>query len=208
MPSTLTRTLGAAALAVAAAASAAAADLEAVDAYARSANPMSGAAFMTLRNATDADERLVEARADVAERVELHTHVMEDGVARMRRIDGIDVPAGGEARLERRGLHVMFLGLTRSFDQGDSFPLELVFESGRTLEVEVTVDNERMPAGMGMRHGQGMRQGQGGQGMGQGQGMRQGQGMGQGGQGMRQGQGMGQGGQGQGQGMRRPAPDD
>ena len=172
------RTLSAAALALAATAAAAlAADLEALDPYARSANPMSGAAFMVIRNAGPGDERLVAARADISERVELHTHVMEDGVARMREIEAIEVPAGGEARLERRGLHVMFLGLTRPLEDGDRFPLELVFESGRTLEIEVPVDNARMPEGMGMGHGDGHGHGHGdghgddgGRGMGHGHG--------------------------------------
>jgi copper(I)-binding protein len=151
------RILSAAALALAAALPVLAADLSVTDAYARSGNPNTGAAFMTIVNPGDAPDRLVEARSDVARKTELHTHVISEGVARMRPVDAIEVPANGEARLERGGDHVLFIGLHEPLPEGSTFPLELVFASGRVLTVELTVDNARG----GMGHGGGMGMGQG-----------------------------------------------
>lgn len=126
-------------------------DITVEDPYARSSNPRSGAAFMVIRNAGEA-ERLVAARADIAERVELHTHLMENGIMKMREVEGgIEIPSDGMAHLKRGGLHVMFLGLKAPMEQGQAFPLTLVFESGQEITVEVPVDLERMPGDM--KHG-------------------------------------------------------
>lgn len=140
------------------------------DAYARSMGGMgaSGAVFMTIHNDGDADNRVVSATADVAERVELHTHKEDaNGVMQMMEVkEGFPVPAGSTHALARGGDHVMLLGLTRELAQGDSFPLTIGFEDGTSLTIDVPVDNARMPApdqmGQGMmhgKHGQGMMNG-------------------------------------------------
>ena len=62
------------------------------DAYARAASPVakSGAAFMVIENAGDSDDRLVSVITDAAMKAELHTSRMQDGIARMSRLeDGI-----------------------------------------------------------------------------------------------------------------------
>ncbi|MCC5986240.1 MAG: copper chaperone PCu(A)C [Pararhodobacter sp.] len=132
---------------------------EADDAYARAATAMSqsGAAFMVLRNQGDSDCRITGARSDVAQRVELHTHIEdEQGVMRMVEIEGgIALPANGEHALERGGDHVMFLGLNRPLEQGDVIALTLIFEDGAEVALEVPVDNERQPMGHGHSHGHG-----------------------------------------------------
>lgn len=137
------------------------------DAYARSASPSakSGAAFMTISNAGPEDDRLIAARSDAAERVELHTHLIDaNGVARMVEVeDGFPIPAGGSHALERGGDHVMFLGLTAPFEPGGTVPLTLVFEKAGEIALEVPVDTSRGPAqGMGQGHGHGAMQGHGG----------------------------------------------
>lgn len=98
-----------------------------------------GAAFMTIDNAgTDAD-RLVSASATVSKSVELHTHVKDGDVMRMRPVDAIDVPAGSAVELQPGGNHVMFMGLEQPFREGESFPLTLTFEFAGSLTVDVTV---------------------------------------------------------------------
>lgn len=121
--------------------------LRAHDPYARTSTMMSqsGAAFMVLRNLGDTDDRLIAAHADIAVRVELHTHAEDaEGVMRMIEVEeGFPVPAGGERVLERGGDHVMFLGLTGPMEHGSTFPLTLVWESGCEVVREVPVDLER-----------------------------------------------------------------
>lgn len=109
-----------------------------------------GAAFMTIDNAGAEADRLVSASADVSKTVELHTHVKDGDVMKMRRVEAVDVPAGGAVELQPGGYHVMFMGLQQPLEDGESFPLTLTFETAGDVTVEVMV----MGAGaMGPGHG-------------------------------------------------------
>jgi len=100
--------------------------------------PNSGA-FMTFHNGGTVAVKLMSAKATVSKSVELHTHVMEDGMMRMRQISEIVVPPGEDVVLQPGGLHVMFIGLNGSLEEGRSFPLTLVFSDGSTKVVKVPV---------------------------------------------------------------------
>jgi len=114
-----------------------------------------GAAFLTIMNKGDAD-RLLAASAEVSARTELHTHSMDaEGVARMRPVDHIELPAGETVTLQPGGLHVMLMGLNAPLKQGDSFPLTLRFEKAGdvTFDVTVAAPGAKGPGGMQHRHG-------------------------------------------------------
>ena len=137
-----------------AASAALAGDIRIKDAYARatSSNAVSGAAFMALFNDAATEDRLIAVRGDIAERIELHTH-LEDANAVMRMVkveDGIVVPAGGMAMLERGRDHVMLMGLTRPLENGDTVTLTLIFEQAGAVDIDVPVDLDRKP---GQNHG-------------------------------------------------------
>lgn len=131
-------------------------DITITDPYARSSSKMasSGAAFMVIANAAETADTLVEARSDVAKKVELHTHIEgDDGVMQMRPVEGgIEVPAGGETVLKRGGLHVMFMGLNAPFEQGETLDVTLVFENAGEVELQIPVDLERKPMHGEMDH--------------------------------------------------------
>lgn len=124
------------------------------DAYARSNGGQggSGAVFFLLHNNGTTDEHLIGAHAEVSAKAELHTHIMTaEGVMQMREIEGgIQMPAGEMHEFVRGADHVMLLGLTRALQDGEHFPLTLVFDSGAELTFDVVVDNARKPAEGGM----------------------------------------------------------
>ena len=133
-------------------------DIMVNDPYARSSsmNATSGAAFMQIMNHSDSDDRLIGAASPVAKRVELHTHQQnEQGVMRMIHVEeGFPVAAGETLALARGGNHVMFMGITDPFEQGDMIPLTLTFEKAGEINIDVPVDLERKPMhGMGHQHG-------------------------------------------------------
>ncbi|MFY8095016.1 MAG: copper chaperone PCu(A)C [Niveispirillum sp.] len=98
-----------------------------------------GAAFLTLNIDAGAD-KLLSASSPVAERTELHTHLMEGGIAKMRPVEGgIPVNAGTPTELKPGGLHIMLMGLKAPLKQGDSFPLTLKFEKAGDVSVTVPV---------------------------------------------------------------------
>lgn len=115
--------------------------LEIRDPWARESAGMAGAGavFMTIGNAGGAD-RLVAASSPIADRVELHTHILDDGVMRMREVEGgIAVADGGVTVLEPGALHVMLLGLREPLRSGMRFPLSLNFERAGSVTVDVEV---------------------------------------------------------------------
>jgi len=141
-----------------------AADFEFNDPYAIVSSMManSGAAFMTIVNTTDRDDRVIAAHADVAERVELHTHISDaNGVMRMVKVEeGFPVPAHGTRELKRGGDHVMFLGLKGPLEDGTVVPVTLTFENAGDVVVDVPVDlsrNRPMRMMNGAKPGMGMR---------------------------------------------------
>ncbi len=100
------------------------------NAYALTSGPgaMSGAVFFEIVNhSTTSGDRLIAVASDVAERVELHTHLIDaNGVARMIEVeDGLAVAPGETHMLQRGGDHVMLMGLTRPLADGDTFELRL-----------------------------------------------------------------------------------
>jgi len=132
----------------------AAADIVIESPYARASGmgAIAGAAFMTIVNTGEEDDRLVAASSNVAERVELHTHLIDaNGVARMVEVeDGFAVPAGRSHALERGGDHVMFMGLKEPFAPGETIEVTLTFEKAGDVTIEVPVDTSRAPMGQGM----------------------------------------------------------
>lgn len=134
------------------------------DAYARSSGPTAraGAAFMMITNHGDTEDRVISATSDAAARVELHTHIEdENGVMRMRQIEGgIVVPAGEMHMLQRGGDHVMFMGLTGTWAQGDDLTVTFEFEHAEPLTITIPVDLERSAMGhqMGQMVGNGQMQ--------------------------------------------------
>jgi copper(I)-binding protein len=97
-----------------------------------------GGAFFTIVN-KGASDKLLKASADVSNTVELHTHIKDGEVMRMRQVQDIDVAGGTETKLAPGGLHVMLIGLKAPLKEGATFPMTLTFEKAGSVTVEVQV---------------------------------------------------------------------
>ncbi|PVA06688.1 copper chaperone PCu(A)C [Thalassorhabdomicrobium marinisediminis] len=120
-------------------------------AYARSSNPVSGAAFMVIHNTAETDDHLIGVTSEIAARTELHTHEETDeGVMRMTHVEaGRPLPAGGTLVLQRGADHVMFMGLEAPLEQDAEITITLIFEDAGEIPVTLPVDQTRAP----MAHG-------------------------------------------------------
>ena len=98
-----------------------------------------GAAYATLSSAGAAD-RLVKVTSPAAGRVELHNHFMEDGVMKMRPVDGVAVPAGGNVAFAPGGYHIMLLDIGHPFRVGETVPLTFVFEKAAPISLDAPVE--------------------------------------------------------------------
>lgn len=111
-------------------------------ATAAGASAVAGAAYFTLHNTGDEDDRLVAVASDAARRVMLHASVADGAVMRMVALDeGLALPAGATHRLASGGDHVMLMGLTAPLAEGDIVTLTLIFENAGEIVVDVPVAN-------------------------------------------------------------------
>ncbi|MBP0466098.1 copper chaperone PCu(A)C [Roseomonas sp. PWR1] len=99
-----------------------------------------GAGFMRLANTGAQPDRLISAASPIARAVELHTHIREGEVMRMRPVNDIPVPGGQTVELRPGGLHVMLIGLTAPLQQGARVPVTLRFERAGEVTVELAVE--------------------------------------------------------------------
>lgn len=113
-----------------------------------------GAAYLTLENKGKAADRLMSASSPAADKVELHTHLNENGVMKMRQVESVTVEAGSSVAFKPGSYHIMLIGLHSPLKAGQRIPLTLVFEkSGQaTVEVQVDVVNTEATHTMPMKH--------------------------------------------------------
>lgn len=98
-----------------------------------------GAVYMTIRNMTDVEDKLVKAESDIAEAIELHAVEDNNGVMEMRPVPQLDIPAGGEVELRPGGFHVMLIGLNQELTPGSLIDVTLQFEQAGEIAVQAEV---------------------------------------------------------------------
>ena len=117
------------------------ADIEIEGAYARASIPNvpNSAAFFVIKNNSDKDIAITSANSDVAEKNELHTHIKENEMMKMMKIEKLVVPAKSSLELKSGGDHVMLMGLKKELKAGDEISLELSFSDGDKKSIKVPV---------------------------------------------------------------------
>jgi len=131
-------------------------DLTLSQAWTRATPPKAkaGGGFVEIVNAGSEDDRLVAASSNVATKVELHEMSVTDGVMKMRELEnGIAIPAGETVALKPGGLHIMFMGLNQSFEEGTVVPVVLTFEKAGDVAVDLSVAKMGAKSPEGMDHG-------------------------------------------------------
>jgi hypothetical protein len=110
------------------------------DAWARATPPGTSVAavYLTLVGGSRPD-RLVGAETARAAMTQIHVVTEAEGMARMRPIDGVDVPARKTVSLAPQGTHLMLMNLPQPLVAGERFPLSLQFESAGKVDVSVEV---------------------------------------------------------------------
>jgi len=114
--------------------------LEISGAFSRASPKMAkaGAGFMTIRSKGPAD-RLLGFKTAACNRPELHTHLMDNGIMRMRKVDDIEVPAGGEAVLKPGSLHLMLIDLNVQLNEGEMIDVVLLFENAGEVPISMPI---------------------------------------------------------------------
>ena len=98
-------------------------------------------AYMTISNKGAAPDRLVRGSVAVADRFEVHSMVMEQGVAKMRPVEGgLEIKPGETVELKPGSFHIMLTGLKQPLEKGQKVKGTLEFEKAGKLEIEYAVE--------------------------------------------------------------------
>lgn len=109
-------------------------------------------AFVVFKNGDDADHKVVKAASPASKVAELHTHVNEGGMMKMRQVKDIEIKAKGETSLQPGGLHIMLIDLKKPLKEGENVAITVTFEDGSSKKFDAQV--RKPQAMMQMQHDQ------------------------------------------------------
>lgn len=110
------------------------------------------AGYARVRNSSKRVETIIGASSPTGATVEIHNTTITGGVARMRKVESLSIPAGGEVRFAPGGYHFMISGLRSRLVAGQRFPVRLHFNSGHSVDLAMPVTSAGVGKAMGHAH--------------------------------------------------------
>jgi copper(I)-binding protein len=112
------------------------------------------AGYFVVHNRTNLAEVLRGASSPAAQNLQFHTSSLVGGVARMRKVERFNIPAGGQLKLAPGGNHLMLIGVKQQFKVGETVPVTLHFNSGASVKVKLEIKNaDNSSSSNGGHHG-------------------------------------------------------
>ena len=127
-----------------------ASDVMVMGAFARASavsTATSGVVYMTLTNHGATADRLISITTPAAGMAMLHESVDAGGVASMKEMPGLEIPAGGSVEMKPGSLHIMLMGLNAPLKKGDTLKLMLTFEHAGQVDVDAKVGDVAQSVG-------------------------------------------------------------
>lgn len=111
-------------------------DIEVENAYTpvRTENQKMFAAYLDIKNNTDEPLKLTNIKSSSFNSVMLHQSSVVNGMATMRHLESLVIPAKGKAKLEPNGKHIMLMGAGENLWDKQSFVLTLEFSNGTSIQ--------------------------------------------------------------------------
>jgi hypothetical protein len=107
----------------------------------------SGAAYMTITNKGTAPDRVSCVSDDASAQCQIHSMTMEDGVMKMRPVEGgLEIKPGETVMLKPGGFHVMLVDLKQPLEQGKTVKATLKFDNAGTVDVDYPIAAIGAPA--------------------------------------------------------------
>jgi periplasmic copper chaperone A len=97
--------------------------------------------YMTITNKGTAPDRLIAGSAAPAGRFEVHKMAMENGVMKMRPVEGgLEIKPGETVELKPGSFHIMMMGLKQPLEKGQHIKGTLTFEKAGKVDIEYAVE--------------------------------------------------------------------
>jgi copper(I)-binding protein len=109
--------------------------------YARESIPGTSisSAYMTIKNLSAKNIRLIAAASAVSDRIEIHQHTMSDGLMRMRQRDYVEISAQNSTVFQPSGFHLMIFDLKHPLKAKENIIITLSFDDQSSIDVNYTV---------------------------------------------------------------------
>ena len=109
--------------------------------YARESIPGTSisSAYMTIKNLSAKNIRLIAATSAVSDRIEIHQHTMSDGLMRMRQRDYVEISAQNNTVFQPSGFHLMIFDLKQPLKAKENIIITLYFDDQSSIDVNYTV---------------------------------------------------------------------
>ena len=106
-----------------------------------------GAGYMTITNKGTTADRVSCVSDDASAQCQIHSMTMEDGVMKMRPVEGgLEIKPGETVTLKPGGFHIMFVDLKHPLEQGRTIKAKLKFDKAGTLDVDYPIAAIGAPA--------------------------------------------------------------
>jgi periplasmic copper chaperone A len=107
----------------------------------------SAAGYMTITNNGSAPDRVSCVSSDASAECQIHTMTMDNGVMKMRPVEGgLEILPGQTITLKPGGFHMMLLNLKHPLEAGGTMKATLKFEHAGTVDVDYPVAAIGAPA--------------------------------------------------------------
>ncbi|WP_332065278.1 copper chaperone PCu(A)C [Bartonella sp. CB189] len=97
--------------------------------------------YLYIINHSSTPDRLISVSSDKVQTAEIHSMIVVNDIMKMEKMhNGIEIPGNGEITLKPGGNHIMFMGLSQPFKQGEKISAKLTFEKAGTIDVDFHVN--------------------------------------------------------------------
>ncbi len=117
------------------------APIEISDAFMREMPPGRdvGVVYLRMKNTGANTEQLMYVSAAIAERVEVHRHLYENGMMKMRQIPHFHIDPNTQVDFSPGGYHLMLFGVDTPPSVGERFVMQLEFSDQAPIQIDVEV---------------------------------------------------------------------
>jgi len=98
-------------------------------------------AYMEIHNGFGHEVSLLRATSTASPKVEIHTHLMADGMMKMRQVESINIAGKQTVTLQPMGFHLMMFDLPKTLKAGQQVELTLYFSNDHQVTVLLPVQS-------------------------------------------------------------------
>ncbi len=102
------------------------------------------AVYMSFFNNSDEDIKIDSFSSDISPRIEMHDIKLTNDIAKMIMMKEVVVKRKSQLYLQPGGKHLMFFGIKKKLNDGDSFDIQVNLKNGTIYNVKTMVLNKNL----------------------------------------------------------------